>query len=409
MFGFSFFLVSSFFLVNLLLLRLNEVNQHKTMSINSVETLIGLSEATLKEKNFNKLLDNIWKIGSFENLALLDENCNVVIQRILNLKIHGDCKGLLNTVELSYPTIGTYYITWQPRYSSFISASSLLLLFVLSILLFGASIPLTKGLTDFFIKNFKYSIDSLLSPNDHSEIPIEFNELKKIINESYDLKARQREMQIEANNNDKTKKLLQKISHDMRSPLAVLETISLQKNSDMNDLYRGSISRLFTICNSLLDKPEEENRNCGKSFSLFKVCKEIIDQKYTEYKYIKEHLIININDDGSNNVISNYNKLELQTVLSNILNNSIEAGVEAKVSLITVNMQLRPVPQSVVITDNSGGIPKGLQPDIFKYGSSSKSNGNGLGLYYAKDFMEKNGGSISFTPTASGSKFSLYF
>ncbi|MBO8164547.1 MAG: HAMP domain-containing histidine kinase [Brevibacillus sp.] len=103
-------------------------------------------------------------------------------------------------------------------------------------------------------------------------------------------------------------------------------------------------------------------------------------------------------------------KVALQQVLSNLLNNSIEAlsgGMYPK--LIRIRSYEDERNYYLSVTDYGSGVPEHLKEAIFTPFVTSKSNGTGLGLAICKQIMEKNGGGISFTSRAGETVFTLHF
>lgn len=84
---------------------------------------------------------------------------------------------------------------------------------------------------------------------------------------------------------------------------------------------------------------------------------------------------------------------ELQSALSNLLNNASEAaGENGRIVLTAVveNNQL-----GIIVRDNGKGIPADVLPRLFERGATSgKVGGSGLGLYQAKKAVEWYGGKI---------------
>lgn len=60
------------------------------------------------------------------------------------------------------------------------------------------------------------------------------------------------------------------------------------------------------------------------------------------------------------------------------------------------------------ISDNGGGIDEDIIDDIF-LPFKSTTNGNGIGLYIAKEIVEKNNGTISVSNKDGGAEFNIEF
>ncbi|MEI7025944.1 sensor histidine kinase [Paenibacillus sp. y28] len=103
-------------------------------------------------------------------------------------------------------------------------------------------------------------------------------------------------------------------------------------------------------------------------------------------------------------------KVSFQQVISNLLNNSIDA------------LSTMPHPRKIILSsnedeqyiflqirDNGPGIPELMQTNIFTPFVTGKSNGTGLGLAICKQIMDKHGGGIDFTSHTGETVFTLSF
>ncbi|HZG16508.1 MAG TPA: HAMP domain-containing sensor histidine kinase [Candidatus Bathyarchaeia archaeon] len=101
-------------------------------------------------------------------------------------------------------------------------------------------------------------------------------------------------------------------------------------------------------------------------------------------------------------------KVGLQQVLSNLLNNSLDALSEQAGS-----KQIHLVCQEdhehiyIRVKDNGPGIPDDLKEDVFTPFVTSKQNGTGLGLAICKQIAQKNRGDITFTSRKGETIFTL--
>ena len=90
---------------------------------------------------------------------------------------------------------------------------------------------------------------------------------------------------------------------------------------------------------------------------------------------------------------------ELRAVLSNMMNNSIEAGAKN----IEIHLEIEDQKLKVLIFDDGKGIPQEIQKDIFNRGfTNGKENGTGYGLYHGKHFIESWGGQFNLVSSEEG-------
>lgn len=202
--------------------------------------------------------------------------------------------------------------------------------------------------------------------------------------------------------------LASQVAHNILSPIDVLETlVPVVKTPDEGQkvMVRNLVSRIKSVANGLLQK-----RNALKKFT-------------HEVSNISDHLIAATIDNVSTEkrvqfakfgtvdirwntgehtygIFSRFNEIEMETVLSNIVNNSVEAirsknddqGGYVEISLGHDNESA-----IISISDNGPGIPKEvigrLTEKDFSFG---KVHGNGLGLYHARQCIESWGGTLGF-------------
>jgi signal transduction histidine kinase len=103
----------------------------------------------------------------------------------------------------------------------------------------------------------------------------------------------------------------------------------------------------------------------------------------------------------------------VERVLVNILRNGIEAVEETRKygeGEISVELVREATSHAVIVTDNGAGIPKELQPKIFKTFATKKTGGLGYGLSHSQTIVQAHGGKITFeTSEGKGTKFTLHF
>jgi sensor histidine kinase regulating citrate/malate metabolism len=123
-----------------------------------------------------------------------------------------------------------------------------------------------------------------------------------------------------------------------------------------------------------------------------------------EQKNVKFQVDINWNPS----IPLNISIVDLNTVLGNLLDNAIDAAADFdkhhNVLLIMNNNQNT---QSVYVeVINSGTLPKN-KSDIFKLGFTSKSKGQGLGLYSVRKIVHKYNGAIKVDSDNEVTKFTV--
>ncbi|WP_028547476.1 sensor histidine kinase [Paenibacillus sp. UNC451MF] len=118
------------------------------------------------------------------------------------------------------------------------------------------------------------------------------------------------------------------------------------------------------------------------------------------------HLNVNILD----NMMLRVQKLAIQQVLNNLINNGIDALSDAKYDKkINITAFEDHLKAYIHITNNGPEIPTELAKSLFTPFVTNKTNGTGLGLTICKQIMSKNDGDISFKSTEEETVFMLSF
>lgn len=199
----------------------------------------------------------------------------------------------------------------------------------------------------------------------------------------------------------------QQVAHDIRSPLAALEVASneaAQLPEDKRMLIGGAVGRIRDIANSLLDKQRSlaagadifaakppVRANDAEPVSLPKLTRSLIEEKRLELR-ASPGIELRF-DEAPPGMLARVPPAEFKRVLSNLINNSIEAlGGRGAVG---VDLELRADWALVNVRDNG----KGISPEILaKLGERGKTHGkeggSGLGLHHARASAEAWGGRL---------------
>lgn len=225
----------------------------------------------------------------------------------------------------------------------------------------------------------------------------EIEQLNSLIDEYESVIVEKQKIQSEKEKVEASQRLAKQVSHDIKSPLSVLNTvIKKYVNSDLNEisLLRHVTYRISNISKSL----DEYSGNTDQKFSKVNILKSI--QNIISEKEVQKQSMNCCNIDF---VIENKIPLSLHSyinqnhfsrILSNVINNSIESITSH--GTIKINIQSDKSSVFIIIKDNGKGIPGDILPSIFKEGFTyGKQNGNGLGLYHAKQTINSWGGEMS--------------
>lgn len=198
---------------------------------------------------------------------------------------------------------------------------------------------------------------------------------------------------------------LRQIAHDIRSPAGAL-TALVQAAVGLTDSERSFVNvvvkRINAIADSLLKeskaKLNEEGESCDLILTINECVKEVrmssVGRQQCEFTVKSE------SGQAYARIEPNY----FARSISNLLVNSIEAGAEH------VNIELRTTETSITITivDDAGG----FEPDVLTKllsgnETTTKENGNGIGILGAKRMIESSGGELTFGNEKSGARFTV--
>ncbi|MCB0348509.1 MAG: HAMP domain-containing histidine kinase [Bdellovibrionales bacterium] len=192
---------------------------------------------------------------------------------------------------------------------------------------------------------------------------------------------------------EKQVQAFEQIAHDIKSPITALSIISEAKTLDSRaqPLLKTSVDRLKEIINSNANKTTDKLTEANLD--------PLIESILKEKMAIRNDITINYSSSLKYNCVL-VDPIEMKRIISNLINNSIEAMTDNKVIEITLEQDKHNL--KLQIKDHGKGIPKALLSKVFdRTFSYDKKQGSGLGLYHAKDNITKWNGSIQITSLES--------
>ena len=241
-------------------------------------------------------------------------------------------------------------------------------------------------------------------------------------------KLKKAKLAAESANRAKTE-FLANMSHDIRTPLTGIIGLSqllahrlvmTEDKEDLSLMYQAS-ERLLNLLNDVLDVASLESVNEAKikleSFSLLDVSQALKGLLLPAAKLKGLDLQVNVDISTSENVLSD--RIKLERILLNLVNNAIKFTKKGEVSLSIKELALLPQRMDgmyVEFTISDTGI--GIQADklayifdhFFRVASSfeEQDQGYGVGLYIVKKFVNLLGGEIEVkSEVGVGTKFSF--
>lgn len=246
-----------------------------------------------------------------------------------------------------------------------------------------------------------------------------------LIGTAFDITARKESEQLRheidkqlLQDQEKFRKVVDQVVHDIRSPLASLGMF-VKSCGDLPEenriMLREIVTRISDIANNLLSQyaPKTNNDLLGgvQVPLLVSTClSELLADKKYEYQNLNVKLEINFTPDSKFAFIK-IDTSAFKRMISNIINNSVDALDNNKGE---VSLQIEVVDKSLKIHIKDNG--KGMTPQVVNAILSNisitegKSDGHGIGLTQVRETLEQNNGNLSInSEIGKGTTITLAF
>lgn len=193
--------------------------------------------------------------------------------------------------------------------------------------------------------------------------------------------------------------LSRRLAHDLRSPLIALRV--LFRGVDMGEkkeLLQKIASRIGDLADRLTRTAQRsQERSKEEPFNFEELLLQIVEEKRLQYQPHKELQIQLRSEILPGAAVVNADSYEVARLLSNLLDNAIEATIEKSSPLRPIVLSLRIIERGnlrLSIRDFGGGIPVSILTELGKKQVTTKAKGVGLGFLNAKESLEAMGGSV---------------
>lgn len=242
----------------------------------------------------------------------------------------------------------------------------------------------------------------------------------KINNEKLEIEKKSRQLITEEQ--EKFKKIVGQMLHDIQSPLTTLDTLLDEASSILPEIsrigFRHATDRIGDITKNLLNqyqnKVDAKDKDAAMLVSLALL--QIISEK--RYEYNKFEDMIKFEHDikkNANFAFIKINPSDFKRMISNLINNAFEAvlAIDGKRNgIVSVKLSASPETITIVIYDNGCGMPLHIQ-EKFNSGikvTEGKENGHGDGLIQVRNTLDSYGGSCMINASASeGTRIQLKY
>lgn len=234
---------------------------------------------------------------------------------------------------------------------------------------------------------------------EHQDIPIELWQIYRLTFHDDILQRR-----LKSAVNEKMSDFASQVAHDIRSPLAALDSAVgdvSQLPEDKRLLIRGAASRIRDIANSLLRTQRAhagesipENLAATSSELLSSMIDPVVSEKRLQFRSQARVEIELRLDASSYGLFAAVQPVEFKRLVSNLVNNAVEAFGESS-GAVSVDLSSRDGHAIVSVQDNGKGIPPEVLARLGQRGEThGKAGGSGLGLHHARTSAESWGGRL---------------
>jgi PAS domain S-box-containing protein len=204
--------------------------------------------------------------------------------------------------------------------------------------------------------------------------------------------------------NSELDKFVYSASHDLRAPLlSIIGVLNLMKReSPNNQLYFNHIESSVRKLDNFVTNIINYSRNSKLDIIPEQIdFDKIVERVWDALSYLEGSLVVKCNQSINEHVKLHTDFDRLSIIFRNILANAFQYYDKKKKSTLHISADITREVAIISFSDNGIGIDSALQPRVFEmfFRATDTSNGSGLGLYVAKNAVEKLGGKIYLTST----------
>lgn len=215
------------------------------------------------------------------------------------------------------------------------------------------------------------------------------------------------------------------VSHELRTPLTAIKgALSLvvagvagelpDKAKELLNLAEMNCKRLTVLINDLLDMEKFADGSLSitlKSCQLSELLNEALE---SNREYAKRFSCTLVGGEWDDRLYVKVDPVRFQQIMANLISNAVKFSPEG--AAVTLVCQTEAERVRIWVIDKGPGISPEFQNRMFERFSQAdgattrKVGGSGLGLYIAKQLVEKMGGNIGFEcPPSGGTRFFVEF
>jgi signal transduction histidine kinase len=207
------------------------------------------------------------------------------------------------------------------------------------------------------------------------------------------------------------------IAHEINNPLAVIQARTTQllriyrDPKRVKELGEGLEQILYTserinrTIQGVREFVHQDDRALPQDITL----KNLLDDVMTFCGQRMKNHGVSLRFYGLENYSVRGNKIQLEQVILNLLNNSFDAIEYLPEKWIEISVHQQEDWVQIYVKDSGHGIPPEIAANIMKpfYSTKEVGKGTGLGLALARGIVEKHGGKLSYVPGRGHTTFLL--
>ncbi|HLY70910.1 MAG TPA: HAMP domain-containing sensor histidine kinase [Puia sp.] len=207
---------------------------------------------------------------------------------------------------------------------------------------------------------------------------------------------------------DHKNEFISNMTHELRTPVAtVAVAIEALKNfnaiddsqraKEYLDISSNELQRLNLLVDKVLNLSRFENRDVEvkyETIDLRQIVDEVVESLRLQFEKQEAHVSVT----SSGNLQLQGDRLNLQSVVFNLLDNALKYTIQKPV--IEIDLAEKQTSVELKVTDNGIGIPPEYKEKVFEkffrvpHGDKHNAKGYGLGLSYIAQVIQKHQGKI---------------
>jgi len=214
---------------------------------------------------------------------------------------------------------------------------------------------------------------------------------------------------------EKIKKDIKQMIHDITSPISSINTIisKLSSNIGENDrvTLRHAAERIDGIAQRALSRYDNDDSGDEYEDLLVSITLlQMLNEKKEEHRDTGINFVLEI-DESARFCFIRHNTGIFKRMLSNLVNNAVDALKNKPQPQITIILATNANNVVMLFKDNGSGMPLHIQ-EKFAQGiavSEGKENGHGIGLTQVREAIKFGNGECRIYATDNGTKLTIYF